>query len=327
MKLAGKRILLTGGGGFIGSHLAERLVKEGAKVKVFLRYTSRGERGFLADSGLADSVEIIHGDLKDSDAVKKAMDKTDVVFHLAALIAIPYSYKHPLDVVETNVIGTLNVLNAAKEIGVEKIVHTSTSEVYGTAIYTPIDEKHPLQGQSPYSASKIGADKIAESFHLSFGLPVATMRPFNCYGPRQSMRAVIPTIITQALKGVEVKVGSLHPTRDFTFVADTVSGFVRVAEEEKSVGEVINIGSGTEISVGELVKKIGGLVGKELVVKQAKERVRPERSEVQQLIADSRKARELLGWEPKVSLDEGLKETIKWFSNNIDRFRPWEYVV
>jgi NAD dependent epimerase/dehydratase len=327
MKLAGKRVLLTGGGGFIGSHLAERLVKEGAKVKVFLRYTSRGDRGFISDSGLADKVEIIHGDLKDGDAIRKAMDKTDVVFHLAALIAIPYSYRHPLDVVETNVLGTLNVLNAAKDTGVEKIVHTSTSEVYGSALYTPIDEKHPLQGQSPYSASKIGADKIAESFHLSFGLPVATMRPFNCYGPRQSMRAVIPTIITQALRGTEIKVGSLHPRRDFTFVTDTASGFIRVAEQEKSVGEVINIGTGTEISVGDLVKKIGELVGKELVVKQAKERVRPEKSEVQRLIADSTKAKKLLGWEPKVTLDEGLEETIKWYSENIDRFRPWEYVV
>ncbi|MDI6807403.1 MAG: SDR family NAD(P)-dependent oxidoreductase [Candidatus Eisenbacteria bacterium] len=327
MKLSGKRILLTGGGGFIGSHLAEKLVKEGAKVRVFLRYTSRGERGFLSDSGLEDRVEIIHGDLKDSDAVKKAMDKTDVVFHLAALIAIPYSYKHPLDVVETNVVGTLNVLNAAKEVGVEKIVHTSTSEVYGSALYVPIDEKHPLQGQSPYSASKIGADKLAESFHLSFGLPVATIRPFNCYGPRQSMRAVVPTIITQALKGIEVKAGSLHPTRDFTFVADTVDAFLRIAEDERSVGEVMNIGTGTGISVGELVKKIGELVGKELVVTEAKERVRPERSEVQRLVADSSKARELLGWEPKVSLDKGLKETIKWFSENMGRFRPWEYVV
>jgi len=259
-----KSVLVTGAGGFIGSHLTEYLVELGANVKAFVRYNSRNDWGMLEllPEEKLSQIEVITGDLKDADAVRHAAKDVDIIFHLGSLIAIPYSYIHPRETIETNILGALNVLMAAKENNVEKVIHTSTSEVYGTARYVPIDENHPLQGQSPYSASKIGADKIAESFYRSFNLPVAIIRPFNTYGPRQSARAVIPTIITQALTKEKIFLGSLHPTRDYTYVKDVVEGFIKVAESSKSVGEVINIGSNFEISIGDLANKIISLIGK-----------------------------------------------------------------
>lgn len=325
MDWKGKGVLVTGAGGFIGSHLVERLIELGAEVKCFIRYTSKGEVRFL--ESIRDEIEIIAGDLRDSDAVEKAVRGMKVVFHLGALVGIPYSYLHPREVVETNTIGTLNVLLACRNHGVEKMVHTSTSEVYGTARYVPIDENHPLQGQSPYSASKIGADKIAESFYDSYDLPLAIARPFNAYGPRQSARAVIPTIITQALTSGEVKLGNTSPTRDLTYVDDTVEGFVKIATSAAAVGEVINIGSGQEISVGDLANKIAGLTGKNVQMVKDERRLRPEKSEVERLWADNRKAKELIGWESKVSLEEGLKRTINWVKNSLDMYQPERYSI
>jgi NAD dependent epimerase/dehydratase len=272
-----------------------------------------------------NSMEVILGDLKDADAVRHAAKDVDIIFHLGSLIAIPYSYVHPRETIETNIIGTLNVLTAAKENGVEKIVHTSTSEVYGTAQYIPMDEKHPLQGQSPYSASKIGADKIAESFYRSFELPVAIIRPFNTYGPRQSARAVIPTIISQVLIGEKIFLGSLYPRRDYTYVKDVVEGFVKVAESPRSVGEVINIGSNFEISIGDLANKIISLTGKNAEIITDPARVRPQDSEVERLWCDNTKAKRLLGWRPTTSLKDGLKETTQWISNNIHLYKPELY--
>lgn len=322
-----KAVLVTGAGGFIGSHLAEQLVELGAETKAFVRYNSRNDWGMLEllPKEKLDEIEVIMGDLKDADAVRHAVEEVDIIFHLGSLIAIPYSYIHPRETIETNVLGTLNVLTAAKENGVEKLVHTSTSEVYGTARYVPIDEKHPLQGQSPYSASKIGADKIAESFYRSFNLSVAIIRPFNTYGPRQSARAVIPTIITQVLTNEKMFLGSLYPTRDYTYVKDVVEGFIKVAESPKSVGDVINIGSNFEISIGDLVNKIISLVGKNAEIITDPARVRPQDSEVERLWCDNTKAKKLLGWEPKTSLDEGLKKTIEWISDNIDLYKLERY--
>jgi len=271
------------------------------------------------------TIEVIAGDLRDYDAIRSAVKDVDVVFHLASLISIPYSYVHPRENVDTNVTGTLNVLMAARDYEVEKIVHTSTSEVYGTAKYVPIDENHPLQGQSPYSASKIGADKIAESFHLSFELPVATIRPFNTFGPRQSLRAVIPTIISQALTRSEVHLGSLHPTRDYTYVKDLAEGFIKVGESPKSVGEVINIGSNFEISIGDLAQKIISLTGKDVEIKHDESRIRPKDSEVERLWCNNTKANELLNWKPTRTLDEGLQETIDWISEHTDLHKPEIY--
>ena len=330
MNWKNKEVLITGAGGFIGSHLAEKMVCTGAKTRVFVRYNSRNDWGMIdmLQDKIKDNIEVITGDLKDSDAVNKAVKGMDIVFHLAALIGIPYSYVHPGDVVETNVIGTFNVLNACLEFNVEKVVHTSTSEVYGTARYVPIDEEHPLQGQSPYSASKIGADKIAESFYRSYDLPVATIRPFNTYGPRQSARAIIPTIITQTLKQDKVVIlGSLSPTRDFTYVDDVVNGFIRIAECKKSAGEVINIGSGFEISIGELAKKITGLIGKNVKIVSRQERIRPSKSEVERLIADISKAKKLLQWAPAISLEEGLQKTIRWIKKEKERYKTKIYNV
>ena len=332
-----KRVLITGAGGFIGSHLTERLAELGARVRAFVRYNSRRDPGLLAllppplypparggiEGGAA--LELIWGDLRDAEAVAEAMDGVEVVFHLGALIAIPYSYLHPREVVETNVLGTLNVLMAARCHRLARVVHTSTSEVYGTARRVPIDEEHPLQGQSPYSASKIGADKLVESFHCAYGRPVATLRPFNTYGPRQSARAVIPTIITQALTGDEVRLGALHPTRDFTFVGDTVDGFLRAAGSPRAVGQIINLGADSEITIGDLAAKIIALVGRDVPIVTEEQRLRPARSEVERLWADNRKARELLGWRPQVSLDEGLRRTIAWIRDHLDRYRPGEY--
>ena len=324
-----KRVLITGAGGFIGSHLTERLIASGAKVKCFIKYNSRNDWGLIETlpAKTREKIEVIASDLKDSDAVRHATKDVEVIFHLGALIAIPYSYQFPRDAVETNVIGTLNLLSAARDADIEKIVHTSTSETYGTAQYTPIDEKHPLQGQSPYSASKIGADKIAESFFLSYGLPVATIRPFNTYGPRQSARAVIPTIITQALQQDVVKLGSLHPTRDLTYVEDIVDGFIKIAESKVSVGEVINVGSGFEISIGDLADKIISLIGRKVTIQSDDNRMRPEKSEVGQLLCDNSKAKKMLGWEPSVSLDDGLGRTIEWIKENIKLYKTDIYNI
>ena len=324
-----KKVLVTGAGGFIGSHLTEKLVDLGAKVKAFVRYNSRNDWGLIEilPSHTKEKMEVIMGDLRDSETIKSAMKDVDVVFHLGALIAIPYSYIRPREVVETNIMGTLNILNSAKEYKPEKIIHTSTSEVYGTAQYVPIDEKHPLQGQSPYSASKIGADKLAESFYRSYDLPITTLRPFNTYGPRQSARAVIPTIITQALAQNKILLGSLKPTRDLSYVDDIVDGFIKAAESEKSTGEVINIGSGFEISINDLANKIISLIGKKVKIVSDPKRVRPPKSEVERLMADNSKAKELLGWGPKVPLDEGLRKTIDWFSKFQNRYRPDIYNI
>ena len=322
-----KSVLVTGAGGFIGSHLTEHLVELRANVKAIVRYNSRNDWGMLEllPKETLDRIKVITGDLKDADAVRHAAEDVDIIFHLGSLIAIPYSYINPRETIETNILGTLNVLTAAKENYIEKVVHTSTSEVYGTAKYVPIGENHPLQGQSPYSASKIGADKIAESFYRSFGLPVAIIRPFNTYGERQSARAVIPSIITQALTKDKVFLGSSYPTRDYTYVKDVVEGFIKVAESSKSIGEVINIGSNFEISIGDLVNKIISLVGKNAEIITDPARVRPQDSEVERLWCDNTKARELLGWTPTTSLEKGLKETIEWISDNINLYKPELY--
>lgn len=327
MNWSKKSVLVTGAGGFIGSHLTEHIVELGANVKAFVRYNSRNDWGLLGllPADKIDKIEVIMGDLKDVDAIRHAAKDVDIVFHLGSLIAIPYSYIHPRETIETNILGALNVLAAVKENSIEKLVHTSTSEVYGTAKYVPIDENHPLQGQSPYSASKIGADKIMESFFRSFDLPVAILRPFNTYGPRQSARAVIPTIITQILTKEEIFLGSLHPTRDYTYVNDVVEGFIKVAESPRSVGEVINIGSNFEISIGDLTNEIISLVGKNIEIVTDSARVRPKDSEVERLWCDNTKAKRLLGWKPTTSLDEGLKKTIEWISDNINLYKPELY--
>ena len=324
-----KCVLLTGAGGFIGSHLTEYLLGLGANLKILVRYNSRSDWGLLEllPKEKLKQMEIAFGDLKDPDALRTISKNVDIIFHLGAIIAIPYSYINPREVIENNVIGTLNVMVAARENNVEKIIHTSTSEVYGTAQYVPIDEKHPLQGQSPYSASKIGADKIAESFFLSYDLPVATIRPFNTYGPRQSARAIVPTIITQALAKKTISLGSLYPRRDLTYVADTVNAFVKIAESPKSLGQVINVGSNFDISIGELAKKIVDIVDPSIEIRSDKKRERKITSEVECLRADNTKAKKLLGWKPKVSIDDGLKSTINWFSDNIERYKSDMYVI
>lgn len=322
-----KQVLVTGAGGFLGSHLVEKLVKLGAKVRCFVRYNSRNHQGCieLLAPEIKGKIEVIFGDLRDQEAIARAMEDIDIVFHLGAVISIPYSYLHPREVTETNIMGTLNILAAAKDKKVEKIVHTSTSEVYGTAQHVPIDENHPQQAQSPYSASKIGADVIAQSFHRSFDLPIAVIRPFNTYGPRQSARAVIPTIITQVLTQKKIFLGAMHPTRDFTYVEDTIDGFIKIAESDKSVGEIINVGSDFEISIGDLCDKIVTLMGRDVEVVFDASRVRPPESEVERLIADNSKAKRLLGWEPKIPFDEGLKKTIDWISEFITLYKPTVY--
>ena len=322
-----KKILVTGAGGFIGSHLVEKLVNLDAEVTAFVRYNSRSDFGFIEilPSEIKEKLNIVQGDLSDSDAVRNAVKGADIVFHLGALIAIPYSYINPRETIETNILGALNVLTAAKENEIEKFIHTSTSEVYGTARYVPIDENHPLQGQSPYSASKIGADKIAESFYNSFDLPVAIIRPFNTFGPRQSARAVIPTIITQALTKEKIFLGSLHPTRDYTYIKDVVEAFIEVAESPKSTGEVINIGSNFEVSIGTLAEKIISLIGKNAEIITDPARIRPPKSEVEELWCDNTKAKRLLGWEPKTLIDDGLKKTIEWISEHIKLYKPDVY--
>lgn len=324
---ANKTVLVTGAAGFIGSHLTEQLVSAGARTRALVHYNSSGTWGWLEESPLKHDIEVFQGDVRDADSMQKAFAGVDIVFHLAALIAIPYSYHAPSSYVRTNVEGTLNVLQAALRHGVARVVHTSTSEVYGTARTVPIDENHPLTGQSPYSASKIGADKIAEAFHLSFDLPVVTVRPFNTYGPRQSARAVIPTIISQALTAESISLGNLEPTRDLNYVADTVAGFIKAAQSPKAVGEVINLGTGQEISIGELARKILALMKKDLPVVTRDERLRPENSEVDRLCADASKAQALIDWQPQHTFEEGLMETIRWIEENTDSFRPGVYAV
>lgn len=320
MSLNNKKILVTGADGFIGSHLTEELLRRGYDTRAFVYYNSFNSWGWLdhLDRELLESLDVFAGDIRDPHGVKQAMKGCDVVLHLAALIAIPYSYHSPDTYVDTNVKGTLNVVQAARELGVEKVVHTSTSEVYGTARFVPITEEHPLQGQSPYSASKIGADQIAMSFHVSFDTPVAIIRPFNTYGPRQSARAFIPTVITQIASGARtIRLGALHPTRDLNYVADTVAGFIAVAESEKSVGEVINIGSNYEISMGETARMIADIMGADIEIVTDEQRIRPGKSEVERLWADTAKAKRLLGHKQKYAgkdgLRRGLAETVQWF--------------
>lgn len=325
----GRRVLVTGAGGFIASHLVEALVQRGAHVRAFVRYNSRGDPGLL--SLLAPDVfrelEAVAGDLRDLPAVTSAVRDVEYVFHLGALIAIPYSYHHPVDVVETNVIGTLNVLLAAREANCARVIHTSTSEVYGTAMRVPMDETHPLQGQSPYSASKIGADKIAESFYDSYNVPIVTVRPFNTYGPRQSARAVIPTIIAQALTGDTIRLGNLDARRDLTYVSDTVEGFLRAAEAPGVEGETFNLGSGNDIRIGDLADEVVRLVGRRVQIAVDPERLRPVKSEVQRLVSDNRRAAERLGWKPVVGLPDGLQKTIDWIGAHLERYRPNEYQI
>lgn len=325
----GKHVLVTGAGGFIASHLVERLVHRGAQVRAFVRYNSRGDPGLLSmlSGDIFEQIEIVPGDLRDKDAVQRTVDGCSHVFHLGALIAIPYSYIHPIEVVESNILGTLNVLLSARDAGIDRLIHTSTSEVYGTALYVPINESHPLQGQSPYSASKIGADKLAESFYRSFDLPVVTVRPFNTYGPRQSMRAVIPTIITQALNGNVIHLGNLDARRDLTFISDTVEGFLRAAEANGVAGETFNLGTGSEIQIGDLTDEIISLIGKTIEVVVDPERLRPEKSEVQRLLSDNSLAKAKLRWEPKITLREGLIQTIAWIKEHRHLYHPDLYQI
>ncbi|MFZ5452016.1 MAG: GDP-mannose 4,6-dehydratase [Thermodesulfobacteriota bacterium] len=324
-----KPVLVTGAGGFIGSHLVERLVELGARVRALVRYNSRNDWGLLEflPEAIKSQIEVVPGDITDPYSTARSVAACPVVFHLAALIAIPYSYVAPAQYVAVNCGGALNLLESARQQGVERFIHTSTSETYGTAQYTPIDEAHPLTGQSPYAASKIGADKLAESYHLSFGVPVVTLRPFNTYGPRQSARAIIPTIISQALSGDSIRLGNLAPKRDLTFISDTVEGFIKAATEPQAVGQVINLGTGRTVSVGELAEMIVGLVGgnKEVISESA--RLRPENSEVMHLESDNRRAREVLGWQPQVSLEEGLRRTVEYLAANLSRYKPGIYNI
>jgi NAD dependent epimerase/dehydratase len=326
---ASKKVLVTGAGGFIGSHLCETLLELGAEVSALIHYNSRNDWGnleFLPPSSKR-ALKVVAGNIEDAAFVSRQVKSNQIVFHLAALIAIPYSYHAPMSYVRTNIEGTMNVLEAARTHEVERVVHTSTSETYGTAIYTPIDEKHPLQGQSPYSASKIGADKLAESYYRSFGLPVAVIRPYNTFGPRQSARAVIPTIVTQALTQPEIRLGALDPVRDLNFVKDTVVGFIKVSESTGAIGEVINVGAGKGISIGELAAKILRIMNVDKAVVLDEKRLRPENSEVYRLICDNRKAREKTGWEPQYDFEKGLEATIEFISQHVHLYKPNEYVV
>lgn len=325
-----KKILVTGSDGFIGSHLTEELVKEGYQVKAFVYYNSFNTWGWLdtLPSDVMKNVEIFQGDVRDPNGVKEAMKGTAAVFHLAALIAIPFSYHSPDTYVDTNIKGTLNILQAAREQDLERVLVTSTSEVYGTAQYVPMDEKHPFQGQSPYSATKIGADRLAESFYRSFQLPVSIVRPFNTFGPRQSARAVIPTIITQLLAGKEkIHLGSLTPTRDFNYVKDTVNGFIKIYESEKTIGEEINIATQHEISIGELAEELIRQINPNAKIVCDEERLRPEKSEVNRLLGSNKKIKELTDWKPVYSFEEGLSETISFFKDNMDKYKPDIYNI
>jgi NAD dependent epimerase/dehydratase len=334
MDFKGKKILVTGADGFIGSHLTEELIKQGHDVRAFVLYNSFNSWGWLdhLELEITKSLDVFPGDIRDPHGVKKALQGCSLVFHLAALIAIPYSYHSPDTYIDTNVKGTLNIVQAARELGIEKVVHTSTSEVYGTAQFVPITEEHPLRGQSPYSASKIGADQIAMSFYYSFGTPVAIIRPFNTYGPRQSARAVIPTIITQIAMGQHtIKLGSIHPTRDFNYVNDTVRAFIAVAESEKSIGEVVNTGSNFEVSIGDTARLIGEVMGVPLEISSDEDRVRPQGSEVQRLFSDNGKIMKTTGWKPEYSglagFKKGLTETAEWFlkPENLKGYKAHRY--
>lgn len=323
-----KTVLVTGAGGFIGSHLAERLVEHVGEVRALVRYSSSGTRGWLEGSPQADHIHFYYGDICDRDFMLKAMGGVDVVFHLAALIGIPYSYHSPDAYVRTNVLGTTNVLQVARDLGTERILVTSTSEVYGTALHVPISEDHPKQPQSPYSATKIAADSIAESFWRSFEMPIGIVRPFNTFGPRQSARAVIPTIISQCIAGSEaIRLGNLAPTRDLNFVANTVDAFLVCATHPAALGTAINFGYGQEISIGDLARRIINLIGSGAEVVSEDERLRPSASEVARLLADNEKARRLLGWQPRISLDQGLQRTIDWVRQHMNVYRPREYAV
>jgi NAD dependent epimerase/dehydratase len=329
MTIPGKKVLVTGAGGFIGSHLCEALLELGADVSAMIHYNSRSDWGnleFLSDEHKS-ALQVVAGNIEDGGFVARQVEGKEVVFHLAALIGIPYSYAAPQSYIRTNIEGTLNVLEAARQFHVERVIHTSTSETYGTALYTPIDEKHPLQGQSPYSASKIGADKVAESYHRSFDVPVTIIRPFNTYGPRQSARAIIPTIISQALTQSEIRLGSLDPVRDLTFVKDTAQAFIKVAESDSAIGEVLHVGCGKGITIGLLATTILGLMRCEKIVKLDNDRVRPLKSEVFTLICDNRKAMDTIGWSPRYSLEEGLSETIRFISKNLNLYKPKLYTV
>lgn len=325
-----KKILVTGSDGFIGSHLTEELVRSGYQVKAFVYYNSFNTWGWLdtLPSDVMKNVEIFQGDVRDPNGVKEAMKETAAVFHLAALIAIPFSYHSPDTYVDTNIKGTLNILQAAREQDLERVLVTSTSEVYGTAQYVPMDEKHPFQGQSPYSATKIGADRLAESFYRSFQLPVSIVRPFNTFGPRQSARAVIPTIITQLLAGKEkIHLGSLTPTRDFNYVKDTVNGFIKIYESERTIGEEINIATQHEISIGELAEELIRQINPNAKIVCDEERLRPEKSEVNRLLGSNKKIKELTDWKPVYSFEEGLSETISFFKDNMDKYKPDIYNI
>jgi dTDP-glucose 4,6-dehydratase len=326
---SGRTILVTGAGGFIGSHLAARGVRDGAKVRAFVRYNSRGDRGALEwlEPSLVGEMEVIRGDLRDVESVAGAVRGVDVAFHLGAQIAIPYSYTNPRDFFETNVLGSLNVAQAALQAGVARVVHASSSEVYGTAQNVPITEDHPLDAQSPYAASKVGADKLMETFHRAHGLPVTVVRPFNTYGPHQSARAIVPTVITQALARDTLSLGALTPRRDLTFVEDTVAGFIAAARSDAAVGATFQLGTGTEVSVAEIVDLVADLMGKSLEVELDAQRLRPPDSEVERLVSDPRRARELTGWQPQVALRDGLRRTLEWITENEDRFRQSEYAI
>ncbi len=318
------KVLVTGADGFIGSHLVEELVQNGYSVKAFVQYNFRNQWGWLENLSAQHlaCIEIFSADLRDPFAVQRAVRGCSRIFHLGALIAIPYSYMAPQDYIQTNVLGTLNILQASLEEKVDQVIHTSTSETYGTAIYAPINETHPLQGQSPYSASKIGADKLAESYFLSFGLPVTTIRPFNTYGPRQSARAIIPTIITQIFSDQKtIKLGALDPVRDMNFVTDTVNGFMKAAKTSDSIGETINIGSGKGVTIGEIAEMILKITNSEKSIEKDNIRLRPQKSEVMKLICDNSKAKKLLDWEPTISLENGLKSTVNWFKDHLSFYK------
>lgn len=330
MNLQGRQVLVTGADGFIGSHLAERLAREGAQVRAFVLYNSFSSWGWLDSSPppLRDKMEVFPGDVRDAEQVAEAVNGCDVIFHLAALISIPYSYQAPESYVDTNIHGTLNVLNAARRHGGVKVVHTSTSEVYGTPKEVPIRETHPLQAQSPYSASKIAADKLTESFFHSYGLPVVVLRPFNTYGPRQSTRAVLPTILTQLLAGQEeISLGALWPRRDLTYVDDTVEGFIRAAEVEEAVGRTVQLGTGRDISIGELAELAMEVLGRQARVVSRDERKRPAKSEVHKLLSDPSLAADLLGWVPTVSLEEGIIRTAAWLREHLRQYKVEQYLV
>jgi len=323
-----RKVLVTGAGGFIGSHLTEKLSSRGYDVKAFVHYNSRNSWGWLDSSACKPRIEVISGDIRDADIVRYAMRDVDIVFHLAALIGIPYSYHSPEAYVDTNIKGTLNILQAARDFGVKKTVLTSTSETYGTAQFVPITESHPINPQSPYAASKSAADFLGISFHRSFDLPVAIVRPFNTFGPRQSARAVIPTIITQILAGGKmIKLGALHPTRDLTYVEDTVEGFIKAGESKNSIGEVINLGTKSEISIRDLVYLIARVMGRNVTIQDDAARKRPAKSEVNRLLADNSKAKKLLKWVPGYRLEEGLKKTVAWFEGNAAKYKADIYNV